>query len=238
MKTTLRWILGIGLAMASGATVLGHAAPAAASETSPAITIHMHNYARVEPKTLAEAEEVTTGIFREAGVETRWASTVLNAEDDPEPFGGHLTYSFADIQLNILPREKSDRFGLPKNVMGMVPRTDAQIAYVFDSKVEDLYQTTLSAYRTGHIDRRVSESQILGIAIAHELGHLLLELQGHSAEGIMRGVWDLRDLWNAACQMLLFTPQQAAVLRANARSRNKQRDTSKAAELESPARAR
>jgi len=233
MKTTLRWTLGIGLALASGLTVLGHAAPAACSETSPVITIHMHNYARVAPKTLAEAEEVTTGIFRQAGLETRWADSVLNAQDDPEPFGGHLIYNFSDIQLSILPREMSDRFGLPKNVMGVVPRTDAQIAYVFDGTVEFLSQTTLSAYRTGHIDRRVSESQILGIAIAHELGHLLLDLQGHSADGIMRGEWGLTDLRNAAFGMLLFTPEQAEVLRANARSRNTQRETLKVAEVES-----
>ena len=238
MKTTLRWTLGMGLALASGLTGLGHAAPAASSETSPAITIHVHNYARVAPKTLAEAEEVTTGIFRQAGLETRWADSVLKAEDDPEPFAGHLTYSFADIQLSILPRDMSDRFGLPKNVMGVVPRSDAQIAYVFDSTVEALFQTTLSAYRTGHIDRRVSESQILGIAIAHELGHLLLELQGHSAEGIMRGDWGLRDLRNATFGTLLFTLEQAEVLRANARSRNTPREILKVAELESPAPAR
>jgi hypothetical protein len=235
MKTTLGRTLGMGLALASGLTGLGYAAPAAASQTSRAITIHVHNYARVAPNTLAEAEEVTTGIFRQAGLETRWADSVLKAEDDPEPFAGHLTYSFSDIQLSILPPEMSGRFGLPNNVMGVVPRSDAQIAYVFDSKVEALFHTMLSAYRTGHIDRRVSESQILGIAIAHELGHLLLELQGHSAEGIMRGEWGLRDLRNATFGMLLFTPQQAEVLRENARSRNMQREILKAAKFESPA---
>src|SRR5579864_7270077 len=105
MKTTLRWTLGLGLALASGLTVLGHAAPAASSETAPAITIHMHNYARVAPKTLSEAEEVTTGIFREAGVETRWASTVLTTENDQEPFDNHIGYSLADFQLSILSSE-------------------------------------------------------------------------------------------------------------------------------------
>src|ERR1700730_2843019 len=83
MMTTLRWTLGLalGLALTSGLAGLAYAAPAAPSETTPAITIHVHNYARVAPETLAEAEEVTTGIFREAGLETRWANTVLNAED-------------------------------------------------------------------------------------------------------------------------------------------------------------
>jgi len=180
---------------------------------------------------LAEAEEVATGIFREAGLETRWADSVLTTENDRGNFAGHSTFNLADIQLSVLPREMSDRLGLPNNVMGVVPGADAQIAYVFDSTVEALFQTTLSAYRTGHIDRRVSESQILGIAIAHELGHLLLNLQGHSARGIMRGEWGLFDLRNAADGMLLFTPQQAEVLRANARSRNTQREILKVAEV-------
>ena len=217
---------------------LGNAAAAPSLETSPAITIHVRNYARVAPKTLAEAEEVATAIFREAGIDAQWAETDVAAVNDQETFTGHSTYSLADIQLSILPREMSDRFGLPNNVMGMVPRTDAQIAYVFDNTIETLFQSTLSAYRTGHIDRRVSESQILGIAIAHELGHLLLDLEGHSADGLMRAQWGLTDLRNAAFQMLLFTPQQAEVLRANARSRNTPREILKVVELESPAPAR
>jgi hypothetical protein len=228
----------MGLALASGLTGLGHTAAGASSEASPAITIHVHNYARIAPRTLAGAEKVATGIFREAGLEARWADSVLTTENDRENFAGHSTFNLADIQLSVLPREMSDRLGLPNNVMGVVPGADAQIAYVFDSKVEDVFQTTLSAYRTGHIDRRVSESQILGIAIAHELGHLLLNLQGHSARGIMRGECGLLDLRNAADGMLLFTPQQAEVLRANTRSRNTQREILKVAELESPAPAR
>jgi hypothetical protein len=234
MKTTLRWTLCTGLVLVSGFTGLGNAAAAASLETSPAITIHLHNYARIAPKTLAEAEDVATGIFREAGIEARWAETDVATVIDQENFAGHVTYSLGDIQLSILPREMSDRLGLSNKVMGIVPGTDAQIAYVFDSKVETLVQTILSAYMTGRIDRRVSESQILGHAIAHELGHLLLNLQGHSANGIMRGEWGLADMRNAADRMLLFTSQQAEVLRADVRRRNIKQETFKIAELESP----
>jgi hypothetical protein len=238
MKTTWRWTLVIGLALASGLASHCHAAAAASSETSPAITIHIHNYARVAPKTLAEAGKVVTGIFREAGLETRWAETVPALENDQENSEGHPTYGLADIQLSILPPEMSDRLGLPTNVMGEVPGTDAQIAYVFEGKVETLFHKMLSAYITGRVDRRASESQILGIAIAHELGHLLLNLRGHSARGIMRGEWGLADLRNAADRILLFTPLQAEVLRADVRRRNTHRETINVAALESPALAR
>jgi hypothetical protein len=235
MNTTLRWIISAGLALASGLTGLGNSAAATSSETSPAITIHMRNYARVAPKTLAEAEEVATGIFREAGIDARWTEADVTAVNDQENLAGHVTYSLADIQLSILPREMSDRLGLSNKVMGVVPGTDAQIAYVFDGKVGTLSQEVLRAYMTGRIDRRVSESQILGHAIAHELAHLLLNLQGHSANGIMRGEWSLTDMRNAADGMLLFTPQQAEVLRADARRRNTQQETFTVAKLESRA---
>jgi len=193
MKTTRRCMLCMGLSLASGLIGFGHAAAAAPSEANPVITIHVHNYAGVAPETLAEAEEVATGIFREAGIETRWVDTILTAENHQKNSADHPSTSLADIQLSILPREMSDRLGMPTNVMGVVPGTDARIAYVFDGNVETLIQTMLTAYKIGRIDRRVSWSQILGHAIAHELGHLLLNLQGHSANGIMRGEWGLTE---------------------------------------------
>jgi hypothetical protein len=61
--------------------------------------------------------------------------------------------------------------------------------------------------------------QILGNAIAHEIGHLLLNNQSHSASGIMRGDWNLWDLRNASYGYLLFTPQQAQAIQQEARRR-------------------
>jgi len=237
MKTTLRWTLSVGLVLASGLTGLGHAAAAASSETSPAITIHVRNYAGVAPKILTEAEEVATGIFRKAGMETRWADIVLTTENDRENSADHPASTLAGIQLSILPREMSDRSGLPDNVMGLAPGTgpDRSMVYVFDSKVDILYWSMLSAYSSGHLDRQVSKAQILGHAIAHELGHLLLNQQVHSEHGIMRGEWGFEDWRDAAYGIVLFTRQQAEVLRADVRRRSTRQETLNVAELESPA---
>jgi hypothetical protein len=136
MKTTWRWALIAGLVLASGLAGLGETAKADSSETSPAITIDVRNYAGVAPKTLAEAEEVATGIVRNAGVGTRWTDDVLTVENDQANPASHPVYSLADIQLSILSREMSDRLGFPKNMMGLVPGTDAQVAYVFDIQAD------------------------------------------------------------------------------------------------------
>lgn len=238
MKTTWKWTLSAGLILASGLTGLGGTAKAESSETSPSITIHVRNYAGVAPGTLAEAEEVAAGIFRNAGVETRWADDVPTAENVQVNPAGHSAQSLADIQLSILPQEMSDRLGFPKNVLGLVPGTDAQFAYVFESKVNTLFGSALNALCHGRLDRQVSRSVILGHAIAHELGHLLLDLKGHTTQGIMRAEWGLKDIRDATYRLLVFSPQQAAVLRANVRRRNAPRETLTAAELESPALAR
>jgi hypothetical protein len=238
MKTTCKWTLSAGLVLASGLTGLCQTAKADSSETSPAVTIHVRNYAGVAPRTLAEAEEVAAGIFRNAGVETRWVDDVLIAETVLVNPANHPADSLADIQLSILPQEMSDRLGFPKNVMGLVPGTDAQVAYVFESKVNTLFNSALNALCHGRLDRQVSRSVILGHAIAHELGHLLLDLKGHTTQGIMRAEWGLKDLWDAAHRFLLFTPQQAEVMRADVRRRNAPRATFTAAVLESPALAR
>lgn len=181
---------------------------------------------------------MATGIFRTAGVETRWADDVLTAENVQVNPADHPAYGLADIQLSILPREMADRLGFPKNVMGLVPGTDAQVAYVFESKVDTLFGSAMNALCHGRLDRQISRSVILGHAIAHELGHLLLDLKGHTTQGIMRAEWGLKDLWDATHHFLVFSLQQSEVLRADVRRRNAPPETFAAAGLESPALAR
>ena len=63
--------------------------------------------------------------------------------------------------------------------------------------------------------------QILGHAIVHEIGHVLLNLESHSKAGIIRDTWDFQDLQNAYHECLLFTPQQAEALRAEIARRSR-----------------
>jgi hypothetical protein len=239
MKTTLRWTFSVGLVLTSGLTGRSHTAAAASSDIGLAITIHVHDYAGAAPETLAEAEEVATQIFRKAGVETRWVDVALTAENEELNSDGHPAFTLADIQLRILPREMSDRFGLPNNVMGLAPGTgpDRRMVYVFDSQVQTLFWRLLSTHHSCCTDRHVSKTQILGHAIAHELGHLLLNQQVHSEHGIMRGDWGFTDLQDASYGLLLFTPREAEVLRAEGHRRTRQQEALNVAVLESQVQA-
>jgi len=58
-------------------------------------------------------------------------------------------------------------------------------------------------------------SVVLGVAMAHELGHLLLHSASHSSEGVMRA--DLRpdDLKRASQRRLRFTQEQCEAIGRN-----------------------
>lgn len=239
MKKALRWTLSAGFAIASGLTAFSYAAVMAASESRPTITIHVRNYVGVAPQTLTEAEKVATEIYRKARVNIRWANVPLAAENGQLNSARHETYTLADIQLSILPDDMVGLLGLQNNVMGLAPGTgpDRGTVYVFDSKVRTLYWRMSSVYTNGEMDRHVSMDQVLGHAIAHEVGHLLLNQQVHSPHGIMRGEWSFLDFRDMTSGLLLFTPEQAEYLRADVRSRNTRHEIIKVASLAPKAQA-
>ena len=55
----------------------------------------------------------------------------------------------------------------------------------------------------------LSAEAILGLVIAHELGHLLLGTNSHAARAIMRANWKKQDLSLAGKGMLGFIEDQA-----------------------------
>jgi hypothetical protein len=221
MKTTQRLALSVGLVLASGLTGSSYAAEAASPETSPSITIHVYNYAGVPTRTIAEAEEVAKEIFRKAGVHIQWVDTALTGKNGQANSAGHPGFTLTDLQLNIYPRVISDRDGVPNNVLGLAPGNgpDRTTVYIFYSNVEARFWCLMGAQGCTQLFRPLSMAKILGHTIAHEIGHLLLNQQAHSAHGIMRGEWDFADFRDMADGIFLFTPHQTEFLRAEVRRR-------------------
>ena len=58
-----------------------------------------------------------------------------------------------------------------------------------------------------------SVTKILGNALAHEIGHVLLRSEQHSESGIMKAVWSRADYQHLAVRPLEFLPREAVVLR-------------------------
>ena len=65
---------------------------------------------------------------------------------------------------------------------------------------------------------QIDSGLAMGTVIAHEVGHVLLNKEGHSAEGLMRATWDSNDWQRAAEGFLLFSFDDTETIRATTSS--------------------
>ncbi len=118
-----------------------------------ALVIQMTNVSGAPPAIVQAAQDEVTRLYADIGVPLEWS------ERQPS------------IRIILLPYETGDLRLSEKQVMGASVRTAGGnlVAYAFYHRVRDL------AHRYD-----VSTEQVLACAIAHELGHLLLPVRGHS----------------------------------------------------------
>lgn len=167
---------------------------AKSSEQSLDLTVGVENWAGVSRTMLTSAEKAAGNVFRRVGIEVTWRE--ISAASPPTAGAG------ATLLLRI---SRSKDFGYPEPSLGFNwPRGPNDVrAVVFIDRVE------LLARRS---NARLDAGAVLGCAMAHELGHLLLGSE-HSSEGIMRPAWNSKDVRSAAREELRFTARQRKALR-------------------------
>ena len=84
--------------------------------------------------------------------------------------------------LGIVARGERDRFLLGDSMVD-VAAGSGTLATIYVEQVETMAR-----------DAGVSDDAVMGRAIAHELGHLLLGTTAHSKRGLMRPVWRAAEL--------------------------------------------
>ena len=191
--------------------VQGISASSPESKSHPVIFVEVQNYTQVTRLEIPDAERQATAIFAKAGVQICWLdlfsrkrpvqSQLNNFSAD---FSVRLLYAFKVIRLRQI--SGADALGeatIPSNTEGSVP---GGIANVFVDRVADT-STRWNLF----------SGEVLGDAIAHELGHLLLGT-AHSRQGIMKGSWTSQDLHLAGRGKLQFAPDLAGLLQRAALS--------------------
>jgi hypothetical protein len=173
------------------------------------VQVLIYDYAQVPVERLAKAAKRAKIIFREAGVEL-----LLVEHTSMQKCSSTPSLDDIDLILRILPRPRATLAS--KSALGeALPcqfSREGCTASVFYNRVQELIWFG-----------EISSDEVLGHAIAHELGHLLLGSDSHAASGLMQDKWEGRDLRRAAKGDLLFTPEQSEVLRRNVLARTKQK---------------
>jgi hypothetical protein len=173
---------------------------ASASTTTLSVTVEVYNRTGVEPKVLKAAEDEAFRIFRHAGFEVAWldcSPSISKGERNAicsEPFSATR---FAIRVISHTPP------GYVKTLLGVsFPFTNGgTLMTVFYDRVNELANKHIA-----------TQAQILGHAIAHEMGHLLLGPTFHDGLGIMREPWTAEDLQRLATGTLLFSARESILM--------------------------
>lgn len=184
-------------------SALDEVAAGAAAEPIAKAAVRLYDYAAVPYQTLADAEREASRIFREAGVNLLWMECGP-VQNDSDPDACEQLGESMRLVMRILPETMAVHLHRPPRVFGMSVQQDA---FVFFDRVQELCGV-----------ENLSLSVILGHTMAHELGHMILGQRGHSPSGIMMDTIRKDALTRAEKGHLLFTPQQAAEMRARLRS--------------------
>jgi len=159
---------------------------------------------------LSEAQERAGTILGKAGVEVRWI-------DCHRPANASVCAIAEPDRLFLTIVTEDNRQIFDEDVLGRsVPG---------DGRSHGIYARVFYRHIQAKAEQeRVNPAQLLGLAVAHEVGHLLLGPKAHSADGIMRANWSRRDIELGAKGQLRFTDQQALLIRADVQSRIEQRE--------------
>jgi len=167
------------------------------------ITIHVYNYAAVSEKSVARAKEEAERIFRCAGLTALWVEHPVEDGDQGRPGGPTAPWDGTHFVLRLLTQSRE---GLAKYALGEA--LSFRIANIFMNRVTE-------HLRVGEL----SAGQVLGHAIAHEIGHHLLGDNSHGLRGIMVGNWSKQHLRHMSKGDLLFTHQEVTRIQAEVRHR-------------------
>jgi hypothetical protein len=151
----------------------------------------VQNDAAVPAGVLARAQEEVARLFAIAGVGLVWVTDV--------PQNG------ARVRFVCLTTWEPSAKRIPETALGYTQagvRSRGIRAYVFWHRVERASQEF-----TASLDR------VLAIAIAHELGHMLLPSDAHANGGLMEARWNSEHFRSASAGLLHFSPESGVLIR-------------------------
>jgi hypothetical protein len=191
-------LVGLGMGLLLPVTGAAQGLP----EASPVVRVSVFDDANVGTTVLRKAEREAGRVFRQAHIEVIWIQCPQDTAEHT-PFGSCTEVSYpVHLHLRVGARSHNAK----KSTVGMSFQSgDGRGCYT------DLFlEPTLELQAESHVGAAI----ILGHAMAHELGHLLLGSSSHYRDGLMRAHWEPGDLAQAARGRLLFSSEESTGMRS------------------------
>lgn len=176
-----------------------------ASETKSGdyeIKVSVFNDAHISEGKLLRAEKVAAEPFAQAGIRIDW----MNCGRPTETTEEQAACSEAAFPNHLEVRLRQRSLNLAESTLGL--------SYVGEDGIGCHADVFYAGIPPVEQEVHLSSGTILGLAIAHELGHLLLGTKSHSDSGIMRAVWQKPELSGARKGALRFSDAQALRMKA------------------------
>ena len=187
---------------------------AAAAVVDPDIRVIVRTYDAPHPAALDSAMAVTAAILTDAGISVTWMSChAVFVGDTANRCLSPLAPDEVSIRFVRLPPHLAEqRFTALGDSLVDIRRRTGSLATIYVNRVEGL------AMRCG-----VDAGVLLGRAMAHEIGHLLLGTPEHAGSGLMRAEWSQKTLRSERPGDWTFNRGDARSMREAVRVRSAQR---------------
>jgi len=169
----------------------------------PSLDVDIRDYAHVPRVAMSRAIAELQAIFDHAGVSvTATLGAPTRSERRAPPPGDPRRPT---VTVFVYPRIFDDVVSNDPNLLGVVPgaHDGGRLAYVFAGRIDSVAR------------RNTADSgQLLGIVLAHEIGHVLMPGRPHSPRGVMQPACDAQQIRRVMLGMVGFNAEEAATLKA------------------------
>lgn len=171
-------------------------------QESARVTISVYNEAEVPADVLDQAENDASHVFRQAGIEVNWLNCKVPAVSEEASRACREAVFPEHLHLRIVRRS----LGLKGETLGISFQSDDGSGCYADLFYEPMQQL--------HQSDGTDIASLLGHVAAHEIGHLLLGTNSHSAAGIMHPRWTAEELAIARVGGLVFLEKESRQMKA------------------------
>lgn len=189
------------LAAVSALSLFAPTAAAAASPSAPTLIVRVYDAFGAKVDELDRARAVFEQVFDATDVQVRWRHCRSESVD---PCDERLQDN--ELVIRLIRGPVTDT-RVPSQALGYsalhAMHQRGTLATVFPDRVRTLAQ------RAGW-----AAGDLLGNAIAHEVGHLLLGSTSHADDGLMRPHWTARDTRNSVPRDWAFQDREREPIRA------------------------
>lgn len=156
--------------------------------------------------TRQDVQQTVLKVLTAANIQADWTTGDISAPqahliDAADPYCHSESPSNATVAIRLVPHAHA---GVPAGILGWsypCARTGVQV--------------TVFADRVSEVSRQLQApcARLLGYALLHEIGHILLPLCPHNTQGVMKGVWTSHEWRKAVFYQLQFEPPEIAAIR-------------------------